>query len=473
VKTTTVAAGNRSRPGGSRARGRGPWIGLTGLRLALAMVIICITAIGTVLAIASATVAADVNRLESEQSADLSQALALASAVAHTPAGWDSKELAPVMGLVTKAGAAVQIRDRSGRVIRRSPGFARFRSGFVRRQRVIDNGGNVGFVGWVTFKFGRRGLAGAISHYETLRWHIRIASAVSAVLLALIVSLLVSRRLTAPVDRLIAAVRAMGAGDNAARVGEVRGVTEVRELSAAFDQMAESISSEARLRREMAVDLAHELRAPIAVLQAGLEAMQDGLAELTSENLGSLRDEVVRLAQMADDLGVLASGQSAALKVELARHDLAAIAAEAAQSFTASFEAANVRLTLELAPAHAMCDARRMHEVAVNLLSNAVKFTPAGGTVTLETGVKQETGRVPSGGQIAMLRVGDTGIGIPAGELPHVAQRFFRGQQAAGVPGSGIGLAIVDQLARLHHGRMQVVSEPGHGTQVTVRLPAA
>ncbi len=470
MKTTTVVAGSRSWPGGSRARGQGPWIGLTGLRLALAMVIICLATIGTVLAIAGATVAADVNRLESEQTADLSEALALASAVAHTPAGWDSKELAPVIRLVAKAGAAVQIRDRSGRVIRRSQGFARFRSGFVRRQRVTDNGGNVGFV---TFKFGRRGLAGAISHYETLRWHIRIAAAASAVLLALIVSLLVSRRLTAPVDRLIAAVRAMGTGDNAARVGEVRGVTEVRELSAAFDQMAESISAEARLRREMAADLAHELRAPIAVLQAGLEAMQDGLAEPTSENLGSLRDEVVRLAQMADDLGGLASGQSAALKVELARHDLAGIAAEAAESLAVSFEAADVRLTLELAPADVMCDARRMHEVAVNLLSNAVKFTPAGGTVTLETGVMPETGPAPRGGRVAMLRVSDTGIGIRAGELPHVAQRFFRGQQAADVPGSGIGLAIVDQLARLHHGRMQVVSEPGHGTQVTVTLPAA
>ena len=256
----------------------------------------------------------------------------------------------------------------------------------------------------------------------------------------------------------------MASGNSSVRVGNVRGVPEVRELSAAFDQMADSVSTEALQRRDMAADLAHELRAPIAVLQAGLEAMQDGLAEPTPENLDSLRDEVVRLAQMTDDLRVLASGHEADLKVELATHDLAAIAAETADSLASSFEAANVSLELQLAPVNVLADARRIHEVAVNLLSNAVKFTPAGGKVTLETGPAVNA-------QFAMLRVSDTGIGIPAEELPYVTQRFFRGKRAAEVSGSGIGLAIVDQIARLHHGRMLIVSEPARGTQVTVMLP--
>jgi two-component system sensor histidine kinase BaeS len=327
---------------------------------------------------------------------------------------------------------------------------------------VVDEGK---YAGSVTIKFDHRGLALAIDHYETLRWHVRIAAAVAAVVLALVVSLLASRRLTAPVERLIGAVRAMGAGDGSARVGELKGVPEVRELSAAFDQMAESVTAEAQLRRDMAADLSHELRAPIAVLQAGLEAMHDGLAEPTTENLDSLRDEVVRLAQMADDLRVLSSGRSAALKVEFATHDLADIAAEAADSLSGTFEAAGVVLILRLAPVHVRCDPRRIYEVAANLLSNAAKFTPAGGSVTLETGTMREA--------LAMLRVSDTGIGIPADELPHVSQRFFRGEQAADTSGSGIGLAIVDQLARLHRGRMEIVSEPGHGTQVTVTLPRA
>ncbi len=100
--------------------------------------------------------------------------------------------------------------------------------------------------------------------------------------------------------------------------------------------------------------------------------------------------------------------------------------------------------------------------MAENLLSNAVKFTPAGGSVTLETGVTTRTAEAGAGQearQVAMLRVSDTGIGIPADELPYVSQRFFRGKRASDISGSGIGLAIVDQLARLHHGRMEIASQ--------------
>jgi two-component system sensor histidine kinase BaeS len=288
----------------------------------------------------------------------------------------------------------------------------------------------------------------------------------AGLLIAVCVSLLVSTTLTRPVDRLVAAVRAMGTGDTSVRVGKIRGVPEVRELSAAFDQMADSVSSEAQSRRDMAADLAHELRAPIAVLQAGLESIQDGLAEPNPANLSLLRDEVVRLAQMADDLKVLAAGRSAELKVELATYDLATIAAEAVDSITSAAYAANVRLSRRLAAVEVRADARRIKQVVVNLLSNAVKFTPAGGTVTLETGPAV-------GAQFGMLRVSDTGIGIPADELPFVTQRFFRGHSSAKVSGSGIGLAIVDQLVRLHRGRLDIASEPGRGTQVTVMLPRA
>jgi two-component system sensor histidine kinase BaeS len=212
-----------------------------------------------------------------------------------------------------------------------------------------------------------------------------------------------------------------------------------------------------------AADLAHELRAPITVLQAGLESIQDGLADPTPD---LLRGEVVRLAQMADDLRILGSGHSAELKVELATYDLAAIAAGAAHSLTAAYQAADVSLNLQLTGVDIRADARRMGQVVVNLLSNAVKFTPAGGSVTVETGP------APSA-RFAMLRVSDTGIGIAAQDLPFVTQRFFRGQRAAEVSGSGIGLAVVDQLVRLHNGHMEIASEPGRGTQVTVMLPRA
>ena len=447
------------------ARWEGPWISRTGLRLALAIVGISFASIGTVVAVAAATVGTDVNELVGGQVTDLTRALALASAAAHRDGGWNRAGLTPVLDLVEREGAAAQVRGSAGQVIRSTPGFASFPPGPVRRQPVIAAGRTVGSV---TVKFDHRGLGAAIDHYETLRWHVRIAAAVSALLVALVMSVLVSRRLTAPAGRLIRAARAMAAGDGSARVGKVRGVAEVRELSATFDQMAEALEHEARVRRDMVADIAHELRAPIAVLQAGQEAMLDGLTELSRENLGSLQDEVQRLAQMAGDLQILASAEPAALQFRLGPQDLAVIVADAADSFAGAFATADVHLVRQLHPVQVMCDSRRMHEVAVNLLGNAVKFTRPGGSVTIETGPASG-----SSGQLAILQVRDTGIGIPPDELRHVSERYFRGQRASSVAGSGIGLAVVDQIVRAHRGQLDIVSEPGQGTQVTITLPAA
>ncbi len=447
------------------AKWEGPWIGRTGLRLALTFIAVAFVSIGTVLAIAAATIASDVHTLVGEQGTDLTRALALASAAAYGTGGWADAKLTPVFELVQQEGSAAQVRDSAGRVVRTTPGFAKFPAGPVRHQPVIVGGKTVGSV---TVKFDDRGLGAAIDHYETLRWHVRIAAVAAALLVALVISVLVSRQLTAPAGRLIRAARAMAAGDSSARAGPVRGVAEVRELSATFDEMADALTDEARIRRDMVADIAHELRAPIAVLQAGHEAMLDGLVELTPENLASMNDEVLRLAQMAGDLQILASAEPAALQFRLGQQDLAAIAADAADSLAGSFAAADVHLVRQLNPVQVVCDPRRMHEVAVNLLGNAVKFTRPGGSVVIETGSADG----PSG-QLAMLRVRDTGIGIPPDELPHVSERYFRGQRASAVAGSGIGLAIVDQTVRAQHGEMDIASQPDQGTQVTITLPRA
>jgi len=463
VKSKTGLTGLRRRGTRSGARIKPPRIGRTGIRLALAITVISLIAIATIIAIAGGTVDADIDQLQMQQGAHLAHALALAASVAHTPAGWDREDLNPVMALVRRAGLVAQVRGYSGQLIRSSLGYRHVIASSVKHVPVLNEGRQVGSV---TIKLDGKGIGADIDRYNTLRWHIRLVAAAAGLLIAVCVSLLVSTTLTRPVDRLVAAVRAMGTGDTSVRVGKIRGAPEVRELSAAFDQMADSVSAEAQSRRDMAADLAHELRAPIAVLQAGLESIQDGLAEPTPHNLTLLRDEVVRLAQMADDLRILASGRSAELRVELATHDLATIAAEAAESLAAAAHATDVSLNLRLAPVEVRVDGRRIQQVAVNLLGNAIKFTPAGGTVTLETGPAPNA-------QFGMLRVSDTGIGIPADELPFVTQRFFRGHSTGEVLGSGIGLAIVDQLVRLHRGRLDIVSEPGRGTQVTVTLPSA
>jgi signal transduction histidine kinase len=322
------------------------------------------------------------------------------------------------------------------------------------------------------------GLGGADAVLRTALLRAIAGTAGLAALLALLTGLGVSRRITRPVARLISVTRAMAGGDRSARVGEIKAPGELRELAAAFDNMADTLDYEDKIRRDLVASVTHELRTPVAVLQAGHEALLDGVTEPSPEELGSLRDEVLRLARMVDDLQTLAAADAAVLQLSREPRDLAGIAESAADSLARRFETAEVTLERRLAPAPVLADERWLHQVVTNLLGNALKFTPAGGTVTISTGTigpgtigTGTTGTGPDGGG-AVLEVADTGIGIPPEELPRIFDRFWRGQAAAQTSGSGIGLAIAAELAWAHGGTLTAASEPGEGARLTLTLPS-
>ena len=313
-------------------------------------------------------------------------------------------------------------------------------------------------------RFTGSGLAAADRVLQDALGQAIAGAAGAAALLALLAGLVIARRITRPADRMIAVTRAMAGGDRAARAGNIGGPGELRELPAAFDQMAVTLDRQEQVRRDLVADVAHELRTPIAVLQAGHEALLDGVTQPTPAELGSLHDEVLRLARMVGDLQDLAAADAAALHIDRRPCDLAEIAAAAAGSQAHRVEAASLTLDRRLAAAPVLADPRWMHQVITNLLTNALKFTPPGGRITIAT---------TRSGPEAILRVSDTGAGIPADELPHVFDRFWRGRDAAHTSGSGIGLAVAAGLARAHGGQLTAASHPGQGTQMTLTLPAA
>ncbi len=373
---------------------------------------------------------------------------------------WAAADLAPVLGLTARTGADVQIRDAAGRPVASSPGFAGH-PGAQLSSPVVVHGRRAGTV---VVRFSGSGLGGAEHTLRSALLRAIAGSAGLAALLALVTGLAVARRITRPVERIITVTRAMGGGDRAARVGPVAAPGELRELATAFDQMADTLDRQEQLRRDLVADVAHELRTPVAILQAGHEALLDGVVEATPDQLTSLRDEVLRLARMVDDLQTLAAADAATLRLSLRRCDLAEVAVAAADSLAGRFEAAGLTVERQLTPAWVMADPRWLHQVVTNLLTNALKFTRAGGRVTIQS---QTTGPA------ALLRVTDTGTGIAADELPHIFERFWRGRQAAQVSGSGIGLAVAAELARAHGGQLTAGSEPGRGTEMTLTLPAA
>lgn len=443
----------------SKAR---PRVGQLGVRLALAFVMVALAAVTAVIVMGSVSTSSGLNRLLAQQHRSLAAAAAGAARLAYTTHGWDRADLVLVTDLVQHAGAQAQVTDAGGTILAATHAFSPDGPGPRLVRKIIVTGRAVGRV---TLAFGKGGLSAAVAQFRASRWTTRISSAGVAVLIALLAALLISPRITDPVERTIVAARARGRGHLGARAGKVRGLGEVKDLASAFDEMAEAREEQDRVRRNLVADVAHELRTPIAILQAGHEAMLDGMTSPTQDNLGSLLDEVYRLTRMVDDLQRLAAAEAAALQLTLAPHDLAEIAASAADSLADSYDAAGITLERRLSGVVASCDPRRMHEIATNLLTNALKFTPQG-SVELRTMTERIEGQ-----ECAVLRVTDTGVGIPAAELPHVLERFFRGQRTSGMAGSGIGLTIVAELVRAHHGSIAFASEPGKGTEVTVRMP--
>ncbi|HEX3922896.1 MAG TPA: HAMP domain-containing sensor histidine kinase [Streptosporangiaceae bacterium] len=443
-------------PPGPAARGNA-----LGLRLALAFLAVALMAVALLAGLTAVFAASDVASLARQQRAELTRAIAVAAGAAWERGdSWSSADLSPVLDLAANTGADVQFRNTSGRVVASSPGFAA-QSSPAYRANVIVKGKPEG---QAVVRFTGSGLGGADHGLEVALLRAISGAAGLAALLALLTGLAVARRITRPVERIIAVTRAMGRGERTARVGHVVAPGELRELATAFDQMADTLARQEQLRRDLVADVAHELRTPVAVLQAGHEALLDGIAEPTPDQLASLRDEVLRLARMVSDLQVLAAADAAALHLSRQPCDLADLAADAASSLASQFDAAGILLQRNLAPADVLADPRWLHQVITNLLTNALKFTPPGGRVTIATRPR---------GSEAALSVTDTGTGIPAGELPHIFDRFWRGSQAAQTSGTGIGLAIAAELAQAHGGRLTASSEPGKGTEMTLALPAA
>jgi signal transduction histidine kinase len=433
-----------------------------GLRLALAFLGVALAAVALLAGLTAAFSAADVSALAGRQRTELTKAIAVAAAAAWNRGdSWAAADLSPVLDLAAQTGADVQIRNAQGQVVVSSRGYAAQTPSQTYSSSIMVRGTPVGEA---MVRYTGAGLSGADHGLEVALLRAIAGAAGVAALLALLTGLAVARRITRPVERIIAVTRSMARGERSARVGKLAAASELRELAEAFDQMADALARQEQLRRDLVADVAHELRTPVAVLQAGHEALLDGVAEPTPDQLTSLRDEVLRLARMVGDLQTLAAADAAALHLSQQSCDLADLAADAVTSLTGQFEAAGITLERGLTRAEVMADPRWLHQVITNLLTNALKFTPSGGRVTVQAGPRAAE---------AVLTVTDTGTGIPADELPHIFDRFWRGRQAAQTSGSGIGLAVAAELAQAHGGELTATSEPGRGTEMTLTLPRA
>ena len=277
--------------------------------------------------------------------------------------------------------------------------------------------------------------------------------------LAVILSVLFSRRLTRPIKELSLRASAISKGDFRGRVS-IRRHDEVGELSEAFNRMAQTLDTQEALRKKLIADVAHELRTPLGVMRGELEGMIDGLIPHDTGHLQSLHDETGRLKKMVDGIEELNQAEASVLALHVKRFDIKPFLENIAERYSTVFQEKGVSLTLNCPNnSQISADPERLSQIIVNLLSNALRATNQGGHVILSG--------LPAAGHLK-ISVEDTGIGIDEKDLPFVFERFYHGTGG----GLGIGLTIVRELVEAHGGTVEVESASGQGATFTVLLPA-
>ena len=324
-------------------------------------------------------------------------------------------------------------------------------------------------VGYLYVEGGIPSNPGAEQYLTSRLINIAWTAVLIAGLVGLVLALFLSFQLLKPVQALTYAARALAGGDLDQRV-PIKGKDEVAELGQAFNSMAASIQQEQNTRKSMTADIAHELRTPLSVQRAYLEAMVDGVYPLTEENLNTVLDQNHFLSRLVDDLRILALADAGELKLEFAPGDLNLLIEKTTGRFKPTANEKGIALEFNDQTAGQLSevplDVVRMGQVLNNLVGNALAHTPSGGKV--ELCLKRIANK-------AVITVHDSGPGIPDDKLEKIFDRFYRVDQSRSRDegGTGLGLAITRKLVEAHRGVIVAGNDPKGGAVFTVSLPVA
>jgi heavy metal sensor kinase len=283
--------------------------------------------------------------------------------------------------------------------------------------------------------------------------------------IAMIGGRFLSHQALRPVGESIRAARRLDPEDMSERLPLTGAGDELDELAATINGLLERLAAYHAQITRFTADASHELRSPLGAMRAAIEValQQPRESEEYRNILGSLGEQCERLTSLINGLLLLARADAGELAIKREPIDLASVAAEVAETFEPVAEERGVRLVAELAgPVMIPGDPSRIRQLVTNLVDNAIRFARPGGSVTV--GVEA----VANG---AILRVTDTGIGIPAEHLPQIFERFYQVDAARASGSCGLGLSICRWIVKAHGGRIDVRSTLGEGTTFRVELP--
>ena len=276
---------------------------------------------------------------------------------------------------------------------------------------------------------------------------------------ACLLSVLLARRLSRPIVRLADAAKGISQGNLAERV-EYAGSDALASLSRSFNQMANTLHLQNKLRKQICANLAHELRTPLTIMRGQLEGILDGVIANDESRLRLLLEENQRLTNIVASMEEFFQAQASALTLAPIDVPIGQLFENLARHFEVTAGAKGVRIQVETDEAGTVvhADPERLSQILINLIGNSLKATAAGGGITLAGK------RTPCG---CVITVTDTGRGIPQEDIPLIFERFYRGKEG----GLGLGLAIVRELVDAHGGSIEVTSRPGEGTTFFIFFP--
>ena len=287
-----------------------------------------------------------------------------------------------------------------------------------------------------------------------------------SLLIPLFFALLVAKKLSSPIVTINDFTKEIAKGRYSSLSLEETGIREIDDLLVSVNDLSLQLQYQQKIRNRLSSDIAHEIRTPLTTLKGNIEAMIDGVWEISEERLYRCYEEVSRITRLIGEIDRINELESQESQLQKTTFDLTELAQQIVDNFQPMLVENKLNCSVSGNRVFISADRDKIHQVLTNLLANAIKFTPSGGRIDLY--VSQSKGT-------ASFRIIDNGQGIPPDEVGQIFERFYMAEPSRNskLGGQGIGLSIVKGIVNAHQGTISVDSIYGKGTTFTINLPKA
>ncbi|MFT5350395.1 MAG: two-component system sensor histidine kinase BaeS [Gammaproteobacteria bacterium] len=284
-------------------------------------------------------------------------------------------------------------------------------------------------------------------------------------LISLVLALPVARQLVLPINLLAGATRKLASGQYQTRI-KADSSDELGDLSRDFNTLAMTLESNELARQQWIADISHELRTPLSILRGEIEALQDGIREVSTDRLDSLHNQVMNLNRLVNDLYELSMSDIGALNYQKNGIDVGAVLSRTIESQRDEFDAKQITLNFDWdgKVVQIFADSERLQQLFSNLLTNALRYTDAGGELQIELNAHDKS---------LLITMEDSAPGVALSDLPHLFERLYRVDNSRNrkTGGTGLGLAICKNIVDAHEGTITAETSSLGGLKISIKLP--